>query len=201
MMKNILESWMDDNGITERSLRRGVRGDNVPRRGVPRRADFVEKCFWVIFLSAFLVFIGYHIIQPVIKPETNETKEATETTKENDLVNAKLPLEFVDRTVSNMLVGEVGFISPNKIEVSPNRDIWVRSDASVYQFCVGYSVVKVEKFDSYVHLTFYRDRIKMNSEDFSFKPRKKEFFSPGRFDEIIPLELVKTLTIEEKYEP
>jgi hypothetical protein len=156
---SILESWMDDNSITEKPLRRGI----APEPRIP-----LIGCPWphVIFFSILILglslmsgmFLGKHLTDEIWEEKLREKREMAQAELDG-IENAVLPDKLVKRNLRDVKVGEVVFV--HKFCIRTHRDskkMWADLDGNCYEKYDKSCAVQLERIENGFAATLFEER-------------------------------------------
>ena len=158
---SVLESWMDDNSITEKTLRRGLKLHE--EREQPFR--LISGVPFPVVVMLIVMAFGIGMTTGTALFTSSEKEEAIEL---SDVDNAKLPPRFIQRELGHLKVGEIGFVGRGDLIISEkNRSMWINITNECSDRHTSWDYIQLERTEKGFAATFFEEDI---NENFNFDP-------------------------------
>ena len=145
---SILESWMDDNSITERALRRGL--GNEQRLRETHWSKLVIPLVGIVVVGSILIFTPK-------KPG-----------KENQPVSQLLPEKYLLPIVFEIEKGDDKYVKPEAIKVGMGRQMWLDLGAETSDRYSSSYPVLIIRGEKGFHVSFYQSSLDAHPEKYQF---------------------------------
>jgi hypothetical protein len=192
---SILESWMDDNSIAEKQLRRGLKLHEQRERRP--RTSFEAMATTIIVSAGISLILGLLFGQYLTRKEWQEKLVALQ---QKHLLENKpyavlaedattIPDKFVKERLRDLKVGDVAWVPLHFLEIDDNKKMYVKLNVSYSKICHDWNKVRLERKENGFAATIFEPLKQKIHHSNSIRYE----FSQGNLMPVVSLEIRKPI--------